>query len=146
MKIAIVNGPNINMLGQRDQNVYGSKSYEDLVTSLRRTYEDIDLLFYQSNVEGEIIDFLQQCHYDNFDGIVINAGAYTHYSYAIADCIADITVPCVEVHISNVDKREDFRKLSVIASNCIGSISGFGFYSYNLGLLAIIQHNIKGNN
>ncbi len=141
MKIAIVNGPNLNMLGIRNTNVYGVKSYEYLVNNLKKNFDNIDFHFFQSNTEGEIIDFLQNCYISqDFDGIVINPGAYTHYSYAISDCIADISIPCVEVHISNINKREEFRKTSVIAPQCIGSISGLGLYSYSLGVLAITDY------
>ncbi len=140
MKIAVVNGPNLNMLGIRDKNHYGNKTYDNLLENLKSAFPSVDLIFYQSNIEGEIIDFLQKCHFENIDGVVLNAGAYTHYSYAIADCIKDVKMPCVEVHISNIHAREDFRKTSVISSSTIGSISGFGFYSYNLGVLSIINY------
>ncbi|MFV0441032.1 MAG: type II 3-dehydroquinate dehydratase [Lachnospirales bacterium] len=140
MKIAIVNGPNLNMLGKRDKEHYGEASYEDLCNNLKETYYDVDLIFFQSNYEGELIDFIQQCDFNNFDGIVINPAALSHYSYALADCVCDVKVPCVEVHISNIFAREDFRKTSLIAPHCIGSITGFGFFSYNLGLLSIMRH------
>ncbi len=141
MKIAIVNGPNLNMLGKRNKDIYGTKTYNELVNEIKEYYEDDDyeFEFFQSNSEGEIIDFLQLGE-DNFDGFVINLGAYTHYSYAIADCIEDLSKPCVEVHMSNIQAREEFRKTSVIAKHCVGTISGFGDSSYYLGILALAGH------
>lgn len=142
MKIAIVNGPNLNRLGIREPEVYGLQTYEDLITALKVQTENtnLELVFYQSNSEGELIDYLHLCDEDSVDGIVINAGALSHYSYALSDAIASINIPCVEVHISNVYTREEFRQKSVLAKNCIGLITGFGFFSYNLGFFAIVNH------
>ncbi len=138
MKIAIINGPNLNLLGLRNNKIYGSTNYDDAMNAISTSFKDISFTFFQSNCEGEIIDFMQELRLKkSVDGIVINAGAYTHYSYAIADCIEDVNIPCVEVHISNINSRETFRQKSVIAPNCIGTVSGFGLYSYNLGIMAI---------
>lgn len=127
------------MLGKREPNVYGQKTLEDLEDILRQEFKDtVELEFYQSNHEGYIIDKLHDSNL-KFDGIVINPGAFTHYSYAIADAIRSISTKVVEVHISNVHNREEFRKKSVTASACIGQISGFGFNSYSLGVNAIIN-------
>lgn len=127
------------MLGKREPNVYGQKTLEDLEDILRQEFKDtVELEFYQSNHEGYIIDKLHDSNL-KFDGIVINPGAFTHYSYAIADAIKSISTKVVEVHISNIHNREEFRKKSVTASACIGQISGFGFNSYSLGVNAIIN-------
>ena len=122
MKILIVNGPNLNLLGRREPEIYGDNTFESYLTELRRRYPDIEISYYQSNVEGELINRIQA---DGFsvDGIVLNAGAYTHTSVALHDCIRSITSPVVEVHISNVHKREEFRRLSMISPACIGVIS-----------------------
>ncbi|WP_373598311.1 type II 3-dehydroquinate dehydratase [Paraclostridium bifermentans] len=139
MKVLIINGPNLNMLGKREPNVYGQKTLEDLEDILRQEFKDtVELEFYQSNHEGYIIDKLHDSNL-KFDGIVINPGAFTHYSYAIADAIRSISTKVVEVHISNIHNREEFRQKSVTASACIGQISGFGFNSYSLGVNAIIN-------
>ncbi len=139
MKILIVNGPNLNLLGRREPEIYGDNSFETYLTELRRRYPDIEISYYQSNVEGELINRIQA---DGFsaDGIVLNAGAYTHTSVALHDCIRSITSPVVEVHISNVHKREEFRRLSMISPACIGVISGFGMDSYRLAIEAIKEH------
>jgi 3-dehydroquinate dehydratase-2 len=139
MKILIVNGPNLNLLGRREPEIYGDNTFETYLTELRRRYPDIEISYYQSNVEGELINRIQA---DGFsaDGIVLNAGAYTHTSVALHDCIRSITSPVVEVHISNVHKREEFRRLSMISPACIGVISGFGMDSYRLAIEAIKEH------
>ncbi|MBR1519354.1 MAG: type II 3-dehydroquinate dehydratase [Prevotella sp.] len=139
MKILIVNGPNLNLLGRREPEIYGDNTFESYLTELRRRYPDIEISYYQSNVEGELINRIQA---DGFsaDGIVLNAGAYTHTSVALHDCIRSITSPVVEVHISNVHKREVFRRLSMISPACIGVISGFGMDSYRLAIEAIKEH------
>ncbi|MBP1538941.1 MAG: type II 3-dehydroquinate dehydratase [Prevotella sp.] len=139
MKILIVNGPNLNLLGRREPEIYGDNTFESYLTELRRRYPDIEISYYQSNVEGELINRIQA---DGFsvDGIVLNAGAYTHTSVALHDCIRSITSPVVEVHISNVHKREEFRRLSMISPACIGVISGFGMDSYRLAIEAIKEH------
>ncbi len=136
MRIAIVNGPNLNFLGVRDPDIYGKKTYNDLIIMLKDygMRQKIQLDFFQSNSEGSIIDYLQQCYHRKVDGIVINAGAYTHYSYALRDCIEAIHIPTVEVHISNIHEREEFRKHSVIEDVCIHQICGKGFGGYMDGI------------
>lgn len=137
MKIRVLNGPNLNFLGIREKNIYGTLSYEDLIKNLESVYgndENIDIQFFQSNIEGELINFLQQCYFEKVDGIVLNAGAFTHYSYALNDCIKSIEIPVIEVHISNTYSREEFRHKSVIAGSCVGVISGLGLESYNLAI------------
>ena len=139
-KILILNGPNLNLLGTRETNTYGSISLEDinLIISKFADKKNIEPVFFQSNSEGEIIDFIH--NNSDSDGIVINPAAYTHSSIAIRDALAATDIPAVEVHISNIYKREDFRKKSYIAPVCIGQISGFGYYSYILGIKAILEH------
>jgi 3-dehydroquinate dehydratase II len=133
MRIQIINGPNLNLLGKRETSIYGSSSFEDFFATLKATYPDIDLHYYQSNIEGEIINKLHETGFD-FDGIIINAGAYTHTSVAIHDAIGGIKTPVVEVHISNVYAREEYRHTSLITSKCAGMITGFGMDSYKLAL------------
>ncbi|MGL4796886.1 MAG: type II 3-dehydroquinate dehydratase [Paraclostridium sp.] len=143
MKILIINGPNLNMLGKRETDVYGKNTLEDLTIYIEKTFKEVaNFEFFQSNHEGYIIDKLHEAH-GKFDGIVINPGAFTHYSYAIADAIKSINVNVVEVHISNIHKREEFRHKSVTANGCIGQISGFGFYSYILGVNAILNCEVE---
>lgn len=139
MKIAIINGPNLNLIGTREPGIYGSETFEHFFQKLRKKYEYIDFDYFQSNVEGELINEIQQSA-KNMDGIILNAGGYTHTSVAIGDAIAAIKVPVVEVHISNVEAREDFRKLSHISSKCVGTISGFGLKSYLLAVESFINH------
>lgn len=134
-KIAIINGPNLNLLGVREPSVYGDISFDKYFTALSAKYTDLDLSCFQSNSEGEIIDELQRCGFGAVDGIVLNAGAYSHYSLAIADAIRAISVPVIEVHISNVFAREDFRHRSVLSPVCKGVIAGFGLKSYELALV-----------
>lgn len=131
MKILIVNGPNLNLLGQRNVQIYGSQSFDDYFSELKNQFPAIEFDYFQSNVEGEIITFLQQ---SSHDGIVLNAGGYTHTSVAIRDCIEAIKVPVVEVHLSNIASRESFRHESLIAPVCVGSIMGFGMRSYELAV------------
>jgi 3-dehydroquinate dehydratase II len=133
--ILVINGPNLNRLGKREPGVYGEKTLDDLQVELEKAASklSLDVTFRQSNNEGEIIDYIHDSS-DVFEGIVLNAGAYTHYSYAIRDAIASVVVPVIEVHISNVHAREEFRRESVIAPVTIGQISGFGFDSYKLAL------------
>ena len=133
MNIQIINGPNLNLLGVREKSIYGDSSFEDYLTDLRKRYANITINYYQSNVEGEIINKLHQVGF-SADGIIINAGAYTHTSVAIGDAIAGIKTPVIEVHISNVYKREEFRHKSLLAANCKGVIAGFGLDSYRLAL------------
>ncbi|MBQ8096621.1 MAG: type II 3-dehydroquinate dehydratase [Prevotella sp.] len=137
MKILIVNGPNLNLLGRREPGIYGSASFEDYLPQLRQRYPQVEIDYYQSNIEGELIDKLQQEGF-SADGIVLNAGAYTHTSVALHDCIRAITTPVIEVHISNVHQREEFRHHSMISSACRGVICGFGLDSYRLAIEAII--------
>lgn len=137
-RVIIVHGPNINLLGVRETAIYGKETFQSVNEQIVRAAQELNLscAIFQSNHEGEIIDTIQQAG-SEFDGIIINAGAYTHYSYAIRDAIASIKVPCIEVHCSNIYNREEFRKTSVIAPVCAGQISGFGKYSYLLALSAL---------
>ncbi|MGL6174367.1 MAG: type II 3-dehydroquinate dehydratase [Cellulosilyticaceae bacterium] len=142
MKIAVINGPNLNFLGIREPEVYGKATLKDLEEQLKHYNEEkyqAELIFFQSNVEGEIINFLQQCYQDQVEGIMMNPGAFTHYSYALTDAIKSISIPTVEVHISNIHTREEFRRHSVTAASCLGIISGFGFEGYLLALDALIR-------
>lgn len=136
MKIIIINGPNLNLLGKREPSVYGNQSMEEYLPKLRAMYADADIEYYQSNVEGELVDKLQEVGFA-YDGIVLNAGAYTHTSIVLQDCIRAIAVPVVEVHISNVNNREEYRRHSMIAPACIGTIQGFGMDSYRLAVEAL---------
>ena len=133
MKIQIINGPNLNLLGVREKSIYGDSSFETYLVELRKRYPEVEIDYYQSNVEGEIINKLHEIGF-SYDGIVLNAGAYTHTSVAIADAIAGIKTPVIEVHISNVDKREEFRHHSMLAASCKGVIAGFGMDSYRLAV------------
>jgi 3-dehydroquinate dehydratase-2 len=137
MKIIIINGPNLNILGRREPLIYGSLTFDEFYESLKKKYADIELNYFQSNIEGEIIDKLHEVGF-NYDGIVLNAGAYTHTSVAIGDAIKGIDTPVIEVHISNVNSRENFRHISYIAPNAKGVIAGFGLQSYELAILSII--------
>lgn len=139
MKILIINGPNLNLLGSRENNIYGDLSLLDIQKRIEKAAKanNIDVVFFQSNHEGEIIDKIQLAK-DNFDGIIINAGAFTHTSIAIRDAISAIMLPVIEVHISNVYKREEFRHVSMIAPVCKGVIAGFGADSYILALISFI--------
>lgn len=133
MKILIINGPNLNLLGKREPLIYGNATFEDFFEILQKKYQTIELSYFQSNIEGEIIDKLHKVGFD-FDGIILNAGAYTHTSIAIADAVKGIDSPVVEVHISNIHSREDYRHISYIAPNTKGVIAGFGLLSYELAL------------
>jgi 3-dehydroquinate dehydratase-2 len=133
MNIQIINGPNLNLLGVREKSIYGDTSFETYLDELRKRYANITINYYQSNVEGEIINKLHEIGF-SYDGIVLNAGAYTHTSIAIADAIAAINTPVIEVHISNVHKREEFRHRSMLAASCKGVIAGFGMDSYRLAI------------
>lgn len=134
MKVLIINGPNLNLLGTREPEIYGTTSMESYLENLKSEFTSYDLDYYQSNIEGEIINRLQE---DNFDALVINPGAYTHYSYAIADCLKNIRKPKVEVHISNIYKREEFRQKSVTAAHTDAVLSGFGMDGYRLAILSL---------
>ncbi|NCC10756.1 MAG: type II 3-dehydroquinate dehydratase [Bacteroidia bacterium] len=136
MKIQIINGPNINMLGKREPSIYGSVSFEEYLAQLRQIYPQVEIDYYQSNIEGELIDCIQKVGFD-VDGIILNAGAYTHTSIALQDAIRSVTSPVIEVHISNVHSRESFRHSSMIACACKGVICGFGLNSYKLALEAL---------
>lgn len=138
MKLFIINGPNLNLLGKREPEIYGTNSFKDYLKMLKQNFSNIEIEYYQSNIEGEIIDKLHEVGF-NFDGIILNAGAYTHTSIAIADAIKAIKTPVIEVHISNVHSREDFRNISYIAPNAKGIISGFGFQSYQLAIQSFLQ-------
>ena len=138
MKIQIVNGPNINLLGKREPGIYGSRDFESFLEELRKAYPDVEIHYFQSNVEGLMIDKLQEVGFD-VDGIILNAGAYAHTSIALQDCIRAIPAPVVEVHISNVHSRESFRHVSMISCACKGVILGFGLDSYRLALEALLK-------
>ena len=140
MNILVINGPNLNLLGEREPGVYGNDSLQEIQSEIIAETKalNVDVEFYQSNHEGGIIDALHNAM-DDADGVVLNAGAYTHYSYAIRDAIKAIKIPVVEVHMSNVDSREEFRHISVIAPVCKGSIAGFGKFSYILGIRAVVN-------
>lgn len=139
-KILVMHGPNINLTGKREPGTYGSDSFESINNEIVAYAKELGLEcdIYQSNHEGALIDKLQEC-IGKYDGVVLNAGAYTHYSYAIRDAIASINLPCVEVHMSNIHKREEFRHTSVISPVCVGQICGFGKHSYLLGVAALKQ-------
>lgn len=139
MKIQIINGPNLNLLGKREPGVYGATSFEDYLKELRALYPNLTLDYYQSNVEGELINKIHEVGFE-YAGIILNAGAYTHTSVALHDAIRAVKTPVIEVHISNVHKREEFRHKSMISSACVGVICGFGMDSYRLAVEAL-----KGN-
>lgn len=138
MKIQIVNGPNLNLLGKRETSIYGSQSFEEYFGELKNRFADASLHYYQSNVEGEIVNKLHETGFD-FDGIILNAGAYTHTSVAIHDAIAGIKTPVIEVHISNVYGREEFRHKSLITSKCIGLLTGFGLEGYAMAISYLLN-------
>ncbi len=137
MKLLIINGPNLNLLGQREPGIYGTGTMEACMDALRQRYPNDELQYYQSNVEGFLIDRLQQANAEGIEGAVLNAGAYTHTSIALHDCIRSLHFPVIEVHISNVHQREEFRHHSMISAACKGVICGFGLNSYRLGIEAL---------
>lgn len=139
MKIAIINGPNLNLLGKREPGIYGNQSFDEYFSELQNLFPQITLKYFQSNIEGELIDELQKLGFD-YDGIVMNPGGYTHTSVAIGDAIAAIKTPLVEVHISNVHAREEFRKLSHVSAKAAGSIIGLGLKGYELAIRWLIDH------
>lgn len=139
MKILLINGPNLNLLGLREKSIYGNQSFEDYYQTLIPLYPEIEFEYYQSNIEGELINKIHERGF-TIDGIIINAGAYTHTSVAIRDAISGVKTPVVEVHISNILTRESFRHESIIGPACIGSIMGFGLDSYRLGVEAIVKY------
>lgn len=138
MKIAIINGPNLNLLGKREPSIYGHQDFESFLEALKGKFKHIEFLYFQSNLEGELINKIQELGF-TYDGIILNAGGYTHTSVAIADCVASIKTPTVEVHISNIFAREDYRHVSLIAGKCKGSISGFGLKSYELAVQSFLD-------
>lgn len=133
MKIQIINGPNLNLLGKREPSIYGNESFEAFFDDLKKRFPQVQLEYYQSNVEGELVNKIQEVGF-SFDGIILNAGAYTHTSVAIHDAIGAIKTPVVEVHISNVYAREEFRHKSIITAKCVGILSGFGMEGYAMAL------------
>ena len=137
MKVQIINGPNLNLLGSREPDIYGQTSFQTFFEDLQSQYPTVELSYYQSNIEGELIDKMQEVGF-TYDGIILNAGAYTHTSIALLDCIHSLTTPVVEVHISNVHAREEFRHKSMISSACRGVSMGFGLNSYRLALEGIV--------
>lgn len=138
MKIQIINGPNINLLGKREPSIYGTSSFDDYLKLLKAQYPDVEVAYFQSNIEGELIDKIQEVGF-SYDGILLNAGAYTHTSIALQDAIRSVETPVVELHISNVYKREEFRHHSMISCACIGVICGFGLDSYRLGIESFLN-------
>jgi 3-dehydroquinate dehydratase-2 len=136
VRIAIVNGPNLNLLGTREPSVYGHRSFEDYLLELREAFPELELVYFQSNIEGELIDFLQQF---SGEGIVLNAGGYSHTSVAIADCVKAISVPVVSVHISNIYAREEVRHHDLLAAYSLGQISGLGLTGYELAVRRLLQ-------
>lgn len=138
MRIQIINGPNLNLLGVREPEIYGQQSFEDYFGKLTEQYPGIQFSYFQSNIEGELINKMQEVGFD-FDGIILNAGAYTHTSVALQDCIRSLKTPVIEVHISNVATREGFRQQSLIAAACKGIIAGFGLDSYRLAVESFLK-------
>ncbi len=138
MRIQIINGPNINLLGKREPSIYGSTTFDDCLAGLRARYADVQIEYFQSNIEGELINKIHEVGFD-FDGIILNAGAYTHTSIALQDAIRAVTSPVIEVHISNVHAREAFRHVSMISCACRGVICGFGLDSYRLAVEALLH-------
>ncbi|NKF07512.1 type II 3-dehydroquinate dehydratase [Clostridium gasigenes] len=141
MKVMVINGPNLNMVGVREKDIYGSKDFNDICEYIKKEakIKNIDITLLQSNVEGEIINFIHKAYYEKYDAIIINPGAYTHYSYAIFDAIKAVNIKTVEVHLSNIHAREEFRHKSVTAPACIGQICGFGEKGYVLAMEAILS-------
>ncbi|MFD0933255.1 type II 3-dehydroquinate dehydratase [Psychroflexus salinarum] len=138
MKIHVINGPNLNILGKREPEIYGKSTFKDYFTELQFEFKDVELSYFQSNIEGELISELQEAD-DNVDGIILNAAAYTHTSVAIGDAIKAISTPVIEVHISNTHAREDFRKTSYVSPNAFGIIIGFGLRSYELAIRSFLD-------
>ena len=138
MDVIIINGPNLNLLGVREKSIYGESSFDDFFQTLKEKYSDINLSYFQSNIEGELIDKIHEIGF-SMDAIILNAGGYSHTSVSISDAIAAIETPVIEVHISNIYAREEYRHKSIIASNCKGSICGFGLKSYNLAIESLLK-------
>lgn len=147
-KIKIINGPNLNMLGIREVNIYGKETYHDLIEYIKISFknENIELSFYQSNHEGDLVDEIQKAYFDKIDGIIINPGAYTHTSIAILDALKSVNLPSIEVHLSSIDKREDFRKISYVRDYCFKSIIGLGKEGYILAIKEMIKELDKNGN
>ncbi|MCU0441757.1 MAG: 3-dehydroquinate dehydratase [Bacteroidia bacterium] len=143
MKIIIINGPNLNLLGIRQPEIYGSESFVDHLTTLKREFPQIALDYYQNNIEGELINKLHEVGF-SYDGIVLNAGGYTHTSVALSDAVAAISTPVIEVHISNIFARETYRHISLLSPNCVGIISGLGMQGYALALDYFVKKNNAG--
>ncbi|PRY86611.1 type II 3-dehydroquinate dehydratase [Mongoliibacter ruber] len=141
MKIIIINGPNLNLLGKREPEIYGSTSFEEYFSTLQAKYSSLELEYFQSNVEGDLIDKIHEIGFE-YDGIILNAGGYTHTSVAISDAIAGVKSPVMEVHISNIYKREEFRHKSIISKECIGMISGLGLKGYELAISYFLNPKI----
>lgn len=142
MKVAVINGPNLNFLGVREPDIYGYTTLSELELDLQKYSKskyDTELVFFQSNHEGAIIDFIQACYHNKVEGIIINPGALTHYSYALTDAIKSVSIPTIEVHISNIHAREEFRRHSVTSTSCIGIIGGFGLDSYYIALDGLMR-------
>lgn len=139
-KIQIINGPNLNLLGVREPGIYGNNSFESYLPALRALFPDVRIDYYQSNIEGEMINKMQEVGF-GYDGLVLNAGAYTHTSIALLDCIRSLRCPVVEVHISNVHQREEFRHHSMISSGCKGVICGFGLQGYELAIRGLLNND-----
>lgn len=146
-KVALIHGPNLNFLGIRDPEVYGTDTYQQINQEIleEASKYQLELDIYQSNHEGDLIDYIQTCYHNQVEGIIMNAGAYTHYSYGIRDAIASVSIPTIEVHLSNINNREKFREKSVIAPVCIGQICGFGKFSYIIGIHALANYLEKTN-
>ena len=138
MKLLILNGPNLNLQGRRDRSVYGAETFEEFIPRLRTQYPSVEIDYAQSNIEGELIDTLHKAD-GVYDGVLFNAGGYTHTSVALRDAIDAVAVPVIEIHISNVSAREEFRHTSLIGATCIGTIAGFGLDSYRLGIEALLS-------
>ena len=142
MKLIIINGPNLNLLGTREPSVYGNQTFDEYFITLQNSFQNIELEYFQTNIEGEIINKLHEVGF-TYDGVILNAGGYTHTSVAIHDAISAITTPVIEVHISNIFAREEFRHISMIAPKCKGSISGFGMDSYRLAIESVLDMDIE---
>ena len=142
MKIMVINGPNLNLLGIREKETYGAKDFNQVIDYIKEEGKELGLEVncFQSNIEGEIINFIHNAYFEKYDGIIINPGAYTHYSIAIYDALKGVEIPTVEVHLSNIHKREEFRHKSVTAPACIGQISGFGEYGYIMAMNSLKNH------
>lgn len=138
MKIAIINGPNLNLLGKREPEIYGNKDFDQYFKDLQVRFPEIDLTYYQSNVEGDLINKIQEYGFE-YEGIILNPGGYTHTSVAIGDAVAAITAPVIEVHVSNVAAREEFRKISHVSARCKGTICGLGLKGYELAILSLVN-------